>query len=201
MKWFSDFIVIALIAIFIQNTVLVRGLGSCKLLNIVNDEGKKLIKFGLILTVITTLSSVLAWANSLWFLKLANTRVRTIIEPLIFVCCVTLVYFIIYFLINILGKNKFDDIIEILPQASFNCAAIGAVILVEQLKLDFVSSIAFGLGSGLGFTLAILLVYEGVKRIRYSKTPISFQGMPATLIYLGILSLAFYGFTGYFLPF
>ena len=58
-------------------------------------------------------------------------------------------------------------------------------------------SLGFGLGSGLGFILAVLMVTEAQRKLRGRSVPEAFRGLPITLIYIGILALAIYGFTGH----
>ena len=54
-----------------------------------------------------------------------------------------------------------------------------------------------GLGSGLGYLLAVMLVTEAGNRLRSKAIPEAFRGLPITLIYIGVLALAIYGFTGH----
>ena len=55
----------------------------------------------------------------------------------------------------------------------------------------------FGFGSGLGYVLAVLLVTEARHRLRSKAIPETFRGLPITLVYIGVLALAIYGFTGH----
>ena len=55
----------------------------------------------------------------------------------------------------------------------------------------------FGLGSGLGYLLAVMLVTEADRRLRSEAIPEAFRGLPITLVYIGVLALAIYGFTGH----
>ena len=64
-------------------------------------------------------------------------------------------------------------------------------------KAKFVLDMGFCLGSGIGFTVATLYVAEGQRKIRNRDVPGSFKGLPVTLLYIGILSLCIYSFTGY----
>ena len=68
-------------------------------------------------------------------------------------------------------------------------ASIALVCLAEHL--------GFGLGSGLGYVLAVLLVTEARHRLRSRAIPKAFRGLPITLVYIGVLALAIYGFTGH----
>ena len=53
------------------------------------------------------------------------------------------------------------------------------------------------LRDGLGYLLAVMLVTEADRRLRSEAIPEAFRGLPITLIYIGVLALAIYGFTGH----
>ena len=68
---------------------------------------------------------------------------------------------------------------------------------VVENDFTLAQSIGFGLGSGLGYLLAVMLVTEAGNRLRSKAIPEAFRGLPITLIYIGVLALAIYGFTGH----
>ena len=71
-------------------------------------------------------------------------------------------------------------------------------VLVERTQsFTLGQSLGFGLGSGLGYVLAVLLVTEARHRLRSRAIPKAFRGLPITLVYIGVLALAIYGFTGH----
>ena len=72
-------------------------------------------------------------------------------------------------------------------------ASIAVVCVLEHAVLW----LAKGLGSGLGYVLAVLLVTEARHRLRSKAIPEAFRGLPITLVYIGVLALAIYGFTGH----
>ena len=70
-----------------------------------------------------------------------------------------------------------------------------ALLLTQSFTLE--QSMGFGLGSGLGYLLAVMLVTEADRRLRSEAIPEAFRGLPITLVYIGVLALAIYGFTGH----
>ena len=70
-----------------------------------------------------------------------------------------------------------------------------ALLLTQSFTLE--QSMGFGLGSGLGYLLAVMLVTEADHRLRSEAIPEAFRGLPITLVYVGVLALAIYGFTGH----
>ena len=76
-------------------------------------------------------------------------------------------------------------------------ASIAVVCVLEHAVLWLAKGLGFGLGSGLGYVLAVLLVTEARHRLRSKAIPEAFRGLPITLVYIGVLALAIYGFTGH----
>ena len=67
-----------------------------------------------------------------------------------------------------------------------------------QRDYNFVQSIVYGMGAGLGFTLA-LLIFAGVReKVESADVPKTFKGLPITLIAAGLVSIVFFGFQGLF---
>jgi electron transport complex protein RnfA len=83
-----------------------------------------------------------------------------------------------------------------LPLITTNCAVLGVALFQTAREYDFVQSVAFSLGGGAGFTLALVLMAGVRERLRLSDVPGLAQGTAMTLMLAGILSLAFMGFAG-----
>ena len=84
-----------------------------------------------------------------------------------------------------------------LPLAALNSCVLGTVLVERTQSFTLGQSLGFGLGSGLGYVLAVLLVTEARHRLRSKAIPKAFRGLPITLVYIGVLALAIYGFTGH----
>ena len=97
--------------------------------------------------------------------------------------------------------DKFKDVVRSVTSASINSAIVGTVILTVYQGLDFGESIAFALGSSVGYFLAIVLISEGERKIAHDRVPEAFRGLPITLIYISILALGIYGLIGHMIAF
>ena len=89
------------------------------------------------------------------------------------------------------------QLLRILPLAAVNSGVLGTVLVERTQSFTLEQSMGFGLGSGLGYLLAVMLVTEADRRLRSEAIPEAFRGLPITLIYIGVLALAIYGFTGH----
>ena len=83
------------------------------------------------------------------------------------------------------------------PLAALNSGVLGTVLVERTQTFTLGQSLGFGLGSGIGYVLAVLLVTEARHRLRSKAIPKAFRGLPITLVYIGVLALAIYGFTGH----
>lgn len=83
-----------------------------------------------------------------------------------------------------------------LPLLTVNCAILGASLLMVQRDYDFVESVAYGVGSGTGWAIAIVLFAAIRERLRYSLMPDGLRGLGSAFIVTGLLAFAFTGITG-----
>ncbi|MEG0272916.1 MAG: Rnf-Nqr domain containing protein [Hydrogenoanaerobacterium sp.] len=197
MTFVVEFITLAMTAIFLENLVLSRALGSSRVIRAING-GKHILWFGSLLTIITTLSSVATYfVNEFW----QGTKITNEYRPFMFVVAISLVYFLVYFFFKFAFPALHKKIGEVLTLATFNCALLGSLFLAADQNFSLVKSMGFGFGSGIGFTLATLLVMEGKRRLLLCEVPKAFKGFPVTLMYLGLVALAMYGLVGHQLPF
>ena len=83
-----------------------------------------------------------------------------------------------------------------LPLITTNCAVLGAATINADSNYTVPEATVFGLCSGIGFALALLLFSSLRERLDLAEVPKPFQGTPIALITAGILAMAFVGFSG-----
>jgi Na+-transporting NADH:ubiquinone oxidoreductase subunit E len=83
-----------------------------------------------------------------------------------------------------------------LPLIAVNCAILGASLFMVERDYTFGESAVFGLGSGLGFALAIVALAAVRERMRYSNVPPALRGLGITFIITGLMAIAFMLFSG-----
>jgi Na+-transporting NADH:ubiquinone oxidoreductase subunit E len=83
-----------------------------------------------------------------------------------------------------------------LPLITVNCAILGGTLFMVQREYGFIDSIAYGLGSGIGWALAIVLLAGIREKLKYSDVPAGLQGLGIAFIIVGLMSMAFMGFNG-----
>ena len=83
-----------------------------------------------------------------------------------------------------------------LPLITVNCAILGGSLFMVERGYDFGESVVYGLGSGVGFALAIVALAGVREKLKYSDVPDGLQGLGITFITAGLMSMAFMAFSG-----
>lgn len=83
-----------------------------------------------------------------------------------------------------------------LPLITVNCAILGGSLLMVQRDYNFTESVVYGLGSGVGWALAICALAGIREKLKYSDVPDGLKGLGITFITVGLMALAFMSFSG-----
>ncbi|MEM7026629.1 MAG: NADH:ubiquinone reductase (Na(+)-transporting) subunit E [Pseudomonadota bacterium] len=83
-----------------------------------------------------------------------------------------------------------------LPLITVNCAILGGTLFMVQRDYDLVESVTYGIGSGVGWALAITALAGVREKLKYSDVPDGLQGLGITFITAGLMSLGFMAFSG-----
>lgn len=83
-----------------------------------------------------------------------------------------------------------------LPLITVNCAILGGSLFMVQREYNFGESVVYGLGSGIGWALAIIALAGIREKLRYSNIPEGLRGLGITFITAGLMALAFMLFSG-----
>ena len=83
-----------------------------------------------------------------------------------------------------------------LPLIAVNCSILGGSLFLVEREYTFIESVVYGLGSGIGFFLAISCMASIRQRIRYSNVPAKLRGVGITMLLTGLISMAFMAFSG-----
>ena len=184
----------AVLAIFAQNAVFTRALGVSRLVQLVGDARTNSLLFGLLQCVTQFLLAPVAWYAGG---AAASLGLGPAARPLVYLGCIEAVSAVEMVLLHLIRLPWQRQLLRILPLAALNSCVLGTLLLGRTQNFTLTQSVGFGLGSGVGYLLAVLLVTEAQNRLRSKAIPAAFRGMPITLIYIGVLALAIYGFTGH----
>ena len=189
-------------AVFLENLALAYFLGMCTFLA-VSKKVKTTIGLGIAVIAVETISvpvnnllynfvlrdGALAWAGlgHLDFSYLGLLTQIAVIAAMIQVLEMVLNRFfpVLY---NTLGI--------FLPLLTVNCAILGASLFMVQRDLGFIDSVAYGLGAGVGWALAIVMLAGLREKMKYSDIPAGLEGIGIAFFTTGLISLAFMGIAG-----
>ena len=185
-----------LTALFVENIIFTRALGTSWMFYLIKNP-KEILRYTVLLAIITTLSG-LAGYPLLGFVQ--SSEYHHVLVPILYIGIMAVVYIAIYFFIKKVLPGEYEHLGANLGVAVFNCASLGCLLIPAGERLDLISTLGYGIGMSFGFGFATVMLGYGLSRLEFCKVPKIFRGVPIALIYLGLLSLAFYGLIGHKLP-
>lgn len=185
--------VIFFAAITTNNILLTNFLGMCSFLAVSKDLKSSLGLGGAVIFV-STLTAPLNW---IVFHKLLVPYELEYLQYIAFIIVVAAFVQIIEMIIERVSTVLYLTLGIFLPLITVNCAILGAALFLVIRQYTFLQSIAYGLGSGTGWALAIAaLAGIRVKMEKRSKVIPELEGAGIALIITGIMAMAFIGFSG-----
>ena len=189
-------------SIFMENLALAYFLGMCTFLA-VSKQVKTTIGLGVAVIVDETISvpvnnliyNLLLKQGALAWIGLADMDFA-FLGLLSQIAVIAAMIQILEIILNRFFPALYESLGIFLPLLTVNCAILGASLFMVQRDYNFVQSVAYGMGAGVGWALAIIALAGLREKMRYSDIPDGLQGLGITFITTGLLSLAFLGIAG-----
>lgn len=179
-------------AVLVQNFVLYYFLGICPFLG-VSKKIDSAVSMGLAVTFVMSITAVVSWLiNNLILIPYDLGYLQIVSFILVIASLVQLVEMFI----RKISPPLYQALGIYLPLITTNCAIMGLALIAALNELGFVETVIFGFGSGIGFTLAIVLMAGIREQLDLSDVPEPLKGAGIALIVAGIMALAFNGFIG-----
>jgi Na+-transporting NADH:ubiquinone oxidoreductase subunit E len=179
-------------AIFTNNILLTNYLGMCSFLS-VSKEVKTSLGLGAAVVFVMTISNTLNWI--VYYRVLVPLGIEYL-SFIVFIVVVAAFVQVIEMTIERVSDQLYSALGIFLPLITVNCAILGACLFMIIRKYDFLTSVLYGLGSGLGWAMAIVVMAGLRWKMRASRVPAGLEGVGIVLVIAGIMALAFVGFTG-----
>ena len=197
-----QFLSYMILAVFAENVILARALGVTRLLKLVPDHKAQVWDHSLPMLLIMGLSAPLGWAaHNLFFPWLRGYLPAWLpvaaLRPLVYLTCALGAAAVTWLLLGLLPRRHRQACRAQVTLVGSSTAVLGTLLICTNQNYTLAQSIACGLGSAVGYVFIIFIVREGRRRLRSKDVPAIFQGLPSSLIYIGILSLAIYGLVGH----
>jgi len=188
----TEFAIILLSAVLVNNYVLTKFLGVCPFLG-VSSKLETALGMSFAVMFVMTLASSVSWIiQQLILIPLDILYLQTVFFILIIAALVQFVEMVMHKTSPVL----YQGLGIFLPLITTNCAVLGVAILNVQQDFSFFSSVLYGFGAAVGFAL-VLVLFAGLReRLEGAPIPEVFKGSPISLITAGMMALAFMGFAG-----
>lgn len=189
-------------SIFIENMALSFFLGMCTFLAL-SKKIEAALSLGIAVTVVLAITvpvnnliyhylladGALAWAGfpdlNLSFLGLLS-----------YIGLIAAIVQILEMFLDKFVPSLYNALGVFLPLITVNCAILGAVLFMVEREYNFAQSVVFGVGSGVGWALAIVAMAGIREKLKYSDVPEGLQGLGITFISAGLMALGFMSFGG-----
>ena len=198
----AHFIDIAFRSVFIENLPLSFFLGMCTFLAI-SKQVKTAIGLGLAVLVLQIITvpinnlllnnllnpGALAWAG------MPDVDLR-FLGLLTYIAIIAAVVQVLEMVLDRYLPALYNTLGIFLPLLTVNCAILGATLFMVEREYTFGESVAYGVGAGGGFFLAVVLLAGIRERSEYADPPAGLRGLGMTFISAGLIAVAFMGLAG-----
>ena len=188
----KDLLVILIGSSLVSNVVLSQFLGLCPFLGVSKKVDTAVGMGGAVVFVITLASAVAAAIYKFILVPLDITYLQTIVFILVIAA---LVQFVEMFLKKYV-QGLYQALGVYLPLITTNCAVLGIALTNVQKNYGILYSIVSGFATAAGFLISITILAGIREKMEYNDIPESFKGMPIVMITVGLMAIAFCGFSG-----
>lgn len=192
MTVFVQMLLTALMAVTTENILFSGGIGFSHVLRAARRPKtlgvySALVAFFSLISILlgTVLNPVLLANETLIFLR-----------PAAFAACVAVVYLVCALLLKECFPKQYRSCYAVLAPAAINTVVLSMPYVQKSFKLTLPDAAGFAVGTGAAFFLAATVLNYATARFKSDDMPKAFSGLPAVLLYIGILSLGFAGLTG-----
>ena len=186
----NSLFLVLLTTALINNVVLSQFLGICPFLGVSKNVKTAAGMSVAVIFVITIASAVSSLLYDYLLVRFDLTYLRTIVFIMVIAFLVQLVELFLKKAIPPL----YQSLGVFLPLITTNCAVLGTALTNVQSGNDFITSVVSGIGTAVGFGIAIIIMAGVREKSETNDFPDSFRGTPAVLMTACLMSIAFYGF-------
>lgn len=184
-------------AAFIENMVLAYFLGMCSYLA-VSKTVKTATGLGLAVIFVLGITMPINWLISEFLLS--ETGIfgidLTFLRFILFIAVIASMVQLVEMVIEKVSPSLYNSLGIFLPLITVNCAILGGSLFMVSREYDFGESVAFGLGGGFGWWLAVVAIAAIREKIKYSNVPPPLRGLGMAFILTGLMGLAFMSLLG-----
>ena len=188
----KELLLIAIGSALVNNVVLSQFLGLCPFLGVSKKVETSAGMGAAVIFVITIASAVTSLVYTGILVNLHLEYLQTIVFILVIAA---LVQFVEMFLKKSMPA-LYQSLGVYLPLITTNCAVLGVALTNVQKEYSLLSGVVNGIGTSVGFLIAIVILAGIREKMEYNDISESFQGTPIVLITAALMAIAFFGFSG-----
>ncbi len=185
-------ILIAIGAALVNNVVLSQFMGLCPFLGVSKKTDTAVGMGGAVIFVMLISSTVTSLIYEYLLVPVHLEYMNTIVFILVIAALVQMVEMFLKKYVPAL----YQSLGVYLPLITTNCAVLGVSLVNVQKSYGLLESIVNGVGTAVGFAIAIVILASIREKIEYNDIPESFRGTPIVLLTAGLMAIAFFGFSG-----
>lgn len=189
-------------AVFVENMALAFFLGMCTFLAVSKkvDTALGLGAAVIVVQTVTIPANNLIYqhvlkAGALSWLGLSNLDL-TFLGLISYIGVIAAIVQILEMTLDRFVPSLYNALGIFLPLITVNCAILGGSLFMVERDYNFAESVVYGVGSGFGWSLAIVALAAIREKMKYSNVPAGLRGLGITFITVGLMSMAFMAFSG-----
>lgn len=200
----SHYLSLLVKAIFVENMALAFFLGMCSFLA-VSKQVKTAVGLGFAVTFVLgitvplnqlLLNHVLREGALSWISPAFETVDLSFLVFLTFIGTIAALTQVVEMVIERYVPALYSALGVFLPLIAVNCAILGGSLFMAERDYALGESVVFGIGSGIGWLLAIVALAAVREKLRYSNPPAALRGLGLTFMVTGLLAICFMAFAG-----
>ena len=193
----QDLINIFVKSIFVENMIFAYFLGMCSYLA-VSKSVQTAFGLGLAVIFVLGITMPINWLISEYLLSESGLLGvdLTFLRFILFIAVIASMVQLVEMVIEKVSPGLYTSLGIFLPLITVNCAILGGSLFMVSREYNFGESVAFGLGGGFGWFLAIIAIAAIREKIRYSHVPGPLRGLGMAFILTGLMGVAFMSLMG-----
>lgn len=189
-------------SVFVGNILLAYFLGMCSFLA-VSKNLRTSVGLGIAVVFVLAITTPVNWLVYRFLLApgaLAWTGLPGIdlsyLKLILFIAVIAGMVQVVEMVIDRYSQALYNALGVFLPLITVNCAVLGASLFMVERDYTFAETVVYGVGSGVGWALAIVSMATIKMKLRYADVPQGLQGFGINMIITGLMAMAFMLFSG-----
>jgi Na+-transporting NADH:ubiquinone oxidoreductase subunit E len=193
----GDFLNVFIKTAFVENMILSYFLGMCSFLA-VSKSVKTALGLGIAVIFVLGITMPINWLINEYLLKETGFfgLDLTFLRFILFIAVIAALVQLVELVVEKFSPSLYNALGIFLPLITVNCAILGGSLFMISRELTLSKSVAFGLGGGFGWFLAIVALAAIREKIQYSNVPPALRGLGMAFILTGLMGMAFMSLMG-----